>query len=169
MWFVRAILVLLAAALLLGDLVTVSIMSVIEISRLPVHNLADFWMGVDEHVLGQTVEVLLLLGKFLLKLNELLLLALADGIVLGSALSSLEGITAREGSASASEAMGNSRGSVAGAEAETHPWPPVLGGEPVSPRPMARVVVLKEARRGRKAAVLAMVGRSIVGSERCVL
>lgn len=46
-----------------------------------------------------------------------------------------------------------------------YPWPPVLGGAPVSPSAMARAVVLKVARRGSRAALLVRVVRSIVGSE----
>ena len=46
-------------------------------------------------MLGQAVEVLLLLSELLLELQELLLLAHADGVVFGSALSSLEGVAAR--------------------------------------------------------------------------
>lgn len=45
------------------------------------------------HVLGEALEVLLLLLELLLELNELLLLALADGVVLVGLLSSLEGVT----------------------------------------------------------------------------
>lgn len=44
----------------------------------------------------------------------------------------------------------------------TYPWPPVLGGAPVSPSPMARAVVVNAARRGRRAAVLVRVVRSIL-------
>lgn len=43
----------------------------------------------------------------------------------------------------------------------TYPAPPVLGGAPVSPSLMARAVVLKAARMGRKTAVLVRVVRSI--------
>lgn len=46
----------------------------------------------------------------------------------------------------------------------THPWPPVLGGAPVSPSAMARAVVVKVARRGRNAAVLVNVVRSMMGN-----
>ena len=45
------------------------------------------------HVLGATVEVLLLLLELLLELNELLLLTLADSVVLAGLLASLESIT----------------------------------------------------------------------------
>lgn len=44
-------------------------------------------------MLGEALEVLLLLLELLLELNELLLLALADGVVLVGLLSSLEGVT----------------------------------------------------------------------------
>lgn len=44
----------------------------------------------------------------------------------------------------------------------TYPEPPVLGGAPVSPWLMARAVVLKAARMGRKTAVLVRVVRSIL-------
>lgn len=43
-------------------------------------------------MLGETVEVLLLLGKLLLEIEELLLLALADGIVLAGLFAALESI-----------------------------------------------------------------------------
>jgi hypothetical protein len=46
----------------------------------------------------------------------------------------------------------------------THPGPPVLGGAPVSPSPMALAVVVKVARMGRKAAVLVKVVRSMMGN-----
>lgn len=46
----------------------------------------------DVHVLRQALEVLLLLGEPLLELEELLLLALADGVIFGSALATLEGV-----------------------------------------------------------------------------
>lgn len=45
------------------------------------------------HVLGETVKVLLLLLELLLQLDQLLLLALADSIILAGLLPSLEGIT----------------------------------------------------------------------------
>lgn len=44
-------------------------------------------------MLGQTLEVLLLLANALPELEELLLLTLADGVVLAGLLSSLESIT----------------------------------------------------------------------------
>lgn len=49
--------------------------------------------GEYAHVLGQALKVHLLLGKPLAELNELLLLALADGVVLAGTLSSLESIS----------------------------------------------------------------------------
>lgn len=48
-------------------------------------------------MLRQALEVLLLLGKLLAELNELLLLTLADSEILTSTLASLEGISAVEG------------------------------------------------------------------------
>jgi hypothetical protein len=48
------------------------------------------------HVLGQAVEVLLLLVEPLLELQELLLLALADGKVLLGPLTALESVTGWE-------------------------------------------------------------------------
>ena len=45
---------------------------------------------------------------------------------------------------------------------ETDPWPPTLGGAPVSPSAMARAVVVKAARKGRKTAVLVKVVRSMM-------
>lgn len=47
-----------------------------------------------------------------------------------------------------------------------HPWPPVLGGAPVSPSAMARALVVKAARRGPRAAVLRKDVRSIAGGWR---
>lgn len=47
------------------------------------------------HVLGEAVEVALLLDELLLELNELLLLALADGVILVGLLPSLEGVAER--------------------------------------------------------------------------
>lgn len=44
-------------------------------------------------MLGKTVKVLLLLSELLLELQELLLLALTDGVVLRGTLSALESIT----------------------------------------------------------------------------
>lgn len=46
------------------------------------------------HVLSKAIEVLLLLGELLLELQELFLLALADGVVLGGLFAALEGVTA---------------------------------------------------------------------------
>lgn len=45
------------------------------------------------HVLGKTVEVLLLLSKLLLKLKKLLLLTLADSVILAGLLATLESIS----------------------------------------------------------------------------
>lgn len=47
----------------------------------------------DVHVLGQTLEVLLLLLELLLELEKLLLLTLADGVVFAGLLAALEGVT----------------------------------------------------------------------------
>lgn len=44
-------------------------------------------------MLGETVEVILLLGELLLELEKLLLLTLADSVILIGLLSSLESIT----------------------------------------------------------------------------
>lgn len=44
-------------------------------------------------MVGQLLEVNLLLGELLLELNELLLLTLADGVVLLGLLTALESIT----------------------------------------------------------------------------
>ena len=54
------------------------------------------------HVIGQAVEVLLLLIELLLELEELLLLALADGEVLLRLLAALESIAAWQSSLVAS-------------------------------------------------------------------
>jgi len=43
-------------------------------------------------VLGEALEVLLLLGELLAELQELLLLALTDSVVLGRALAALESV-----------------------------------------------------------------------------
>lgn len=112
-------------------------------------------------MLGQAIEVLLLLGKLLLELQELLLLALADGVVLAGPFASLKGITARKQPVSQVVRLDDVCGS-----RETHPWPPIFGGAPVSPSPMARAVVEKVARRGRRAAALAYVVRKSMPGER---
>ena len=52
-----------------------------------VSNVAEHYL----HVVGKTGKVLLLLGNLLLELDELLMFALADGVVLGGALAALEG------------------------------------------------------------------------------
>lgn len=49
------------------------------------------------HVVGQLLEVRLLLGELLLELEEPLLLALADGVVLAGALTALEGVAVSRG------------------------------------------------------------------------
>lgn len=49
-------------------------------------------------------------------------------------------------------------------DGDSYPWPPVLGGAPVSPSPMARVVVVKaleEVRREGRASLVKVV-RSIL-------
>ena len=94
------------------------------------------------------MQVSLLLGKLLLELQQLLLLTLADGVVLGGTLTSLEGVAGKRALAIASlisrilevcclrEIMGpQGRG-------ETHAWP-VLGGAPVSPSAMVRAETVK--------------------------
>ena len=43
-------------------------------------------------MLGQTLEVLLLLGKLLLQVEQLLLLTLTDSVILGRAFAALESI-----------------------------------------------------------------------------
>lgn len=55
--------------------------------------LAALLTGDLVNVLGETVKVLLLLLELLLELDELLLLALADSVILAGLLPSLEGIT----------------------------------------------------------------------------
>lgn len=47
-------------------------------------------------MIGQLLEVRLLLVELLLELEEPLLLALADGVVLVGALAALEGVTVRK-------------------------------------------------------------------------
>lgn len=49
------------------------------------------------HVVGELLQVGLLLGQLLLELHELLLLALADRKVLAGALAFLEGVAASGG------------------------------------------------------------------------
>jgi hypothetical protein len=44
-------------------------------------------------VVGQLLEVVLLLGELLLELEEPLLLALADGVVLAGTLAALESVS----------------------------------------------------------------------------
>jgi hypothetical protein len=46
------------------------------------------------HVLRKALEVLLLLGDLLPELQELFLLALTDGVVLGGLFAALEGVAA---------------------------------------------------------------------------
>lgn len=48
--------------------------------------------GGGLHVLAQSLEVRLLLGELLLELEQLLLLALLDGVVLVGLLAPLEGV-----------------------------------------------------------------------------
>lgn len=57
--------------------------------------MVDGRWNLDVHVLREAVEVLLLLSKLLLELEELLLLTLADSIVLGGTLAALEGIATK--------------------------------------------------------------------------
>ena len=99
-------------------------------------------------MVGQLLQVSLLLGKLLLELQQLLLLTLADGVVLGGTLTSLEGVAGKRALAIASlisrslevcclrEIMGSQR------RGETHAWP-VLGGAPVSPSAMVRAETVK--------------------------
>jgi hypothetical protein len=49
------------------------------------------------HVIRQLLQVSMLLGQLLLQLQELLLLALPNSVVLAGALSSLEGVTVKRG------------------------------------------------------------------------
>ena len=58
--------------------------------------------GVDKHVVRELLQVLLLLLELLLQFQQLLLLALLDGVVLGGALAALEGITVLSSSARSS-------------------------------------------------------------------
>jgi hypothetical protein len=81
----------LLAALLTGDLVTEGELKLGMLNS-GVRQLRGWYMG-SLHVLGETVKVLLLLLELLLELNELLLLALADSVILVGLLPSLEGIT----------------------------------------------------------------------------
>lgn len=63
-----------------------------------------------KHVLGQAIEVLLLLRELLSEFQELLLLALADGVVLASLFASLKGVTAEDARlASLDDALGTAR------------------------------------------------------------
>lgn len=123
-------------------------------------------------MLRQALEVLLLLGESLLELKELLLLALANGVVLGGALAALEGVTVRSilSEYPKSRLIHGRQRPFPRIESFAYPWPPVLRGAPVSPSAMARAVVEKAAARmGRRAAVLAKVVRSIVGERGGVL
>lgn len=49
--------------------------------------------GWNVHVVRKALEVVLLLGELLLELEELLLLALTDGVVLAGTLAALESVT----------------------------------------------------------------------------
>lgn len=51
---------------------------------------------MDSHVIGELLEVRLLLVELLAELHELFLLALADGVVLGALLAAPEGIAAEQ-------------------------------------------------------------------------
>lgn len=119
-------------------------------------------------MLGEALEVLLLLLELLLELNELLLLALADGVVLVGLLSSLEGVTVgqRLGSIDVLVMRIDANPSAAGGRKGTYPGPPVLGGAPVAPSVMTRGVVEKH-RTGRKVAVWRKVVRSMVVDMSC--
>jgi hypothetical protein len=92
----------------------------------------------SSHRFLQLLEVLLLISELLLQLQELLFFALLDGIVLVGLLALLKGVTINNClSASSNDHSG---------AWETYPWPPVLGGAPVSPPAMTRVLVVKAAR-----------------------
>jgi hypothetical protein len=90
------------------------------------------------HVFAERGEVGLLLGNLLLQLQKLLLLALADGVVLVCLLAALEGITVMSELVSVLHRRD--------AALVAYPWPPVLGGAPVSPADMALAVTLKARR-----------------------
>ena len=104
----------------------------------------------------ELLEVSLLLVELLPQLEELLLLALPDGVVLLRLLTSLEGVSV----------LGLRTGQLGGVWGEilrtTHPWPPVLGGAPVSPAPMRRAEVAKVRLASAGRTALVMVVRSML-------
>lgn len=137
----------------------------------------------------EALKVLLLLLKLLLELLELLPLALTNSHVLAGAFTALEGVAVSGKFRSVIDIAlastddrapglsmivfctpeNTSHRPLFGGGNATHPWPPVLGGAPVSPAAMARAVVVKAARRGRKAAVLMKVVRSMLGNWQCLV
>lgn len=132
-------------------------------------------------MVGEFLQVILLLRNFLLHFFELLLLALTDGKFLAGPLTPLEcvsvtGVGQRGVSSNAilasnggQEATRNALGELRDATNWTYPAPPVLGGAPVSPSAMTRAVVVKVARearrRGCRAAVLTTEVRIIAVSD----
>lgn len=142
-------------------------------------------------MVGELLQMGLLLGDLLLHLQKLLLLALADGVVLGGLFALLEGVARERGMVSLEflhcmRMGGGSFGhagsgwrracgevplpgelpAVQAGGSWTYPGPPILGGAPVSPADMTRVVVVKAARdaraTGRLAVALVTAVRSIV-------
>lgn len=83
------------AALILGQLVAIAetylLVHVVDIAN-PARGMFEVsW--IDLHVVGQLLEVVLLLAELLAQLKELLLLALADREILVGLFALLEGIT----------------------------------------------------------------------------
>jgi hypothetical protein len=147
---------------------------------------------VSSHVIRELLEVCLLLGQLLLQLQQLLLLAHADGIVLVGTLTALEGIASFRVSINLvaiilkALAFSNSPAPAASAARRcrrgkwarrmirqdramrdrAYPWPPAFGGAPVSPSAIARAVAVNarvELSRDGRASLVKDV-RSIVAS-----
>lgn len=92
------------------------------------------------HVIAECLEVLLLLGKLLLELEELLLLTLADGVVLAGLLALLESVAVISKRDQPLVLMFDEE---MDEKALTYPWPPDGLIEPVSPALQTRAVMEK--------------------------
>lgn len=91
----------------------------VRFTAIPLVLLAALLLGNLVNVLGEAIEVLLLLGQLLPELEQLFLFALADGVVLGGLFAALEGVALAAGlggSASVAFAHGAGSGGECGAE-----------------------------------------------------
>lgn len=97
-WPVPALVVL--ATLFLGDLITVRSRSCQLLSERSHRQGPNRWgvrRRVISHVVGQALQMCLLLGELLLQVQQLLLLALLDGIIFERMPALLEGVSAMRG------------------------------------------------------------------------